>query len=127
MGGNSTKLRKYLVRGDEVKALQVGRERFCQRDCLLQFCQRYGDDTTHKRAFDVNASYGGEYDENTPLHYACQHAMLPLIRFDSLSTPSSMGVQDLPARLTRRCEQTECARTDMSAFIVSTSTACSIR
>ncbi|MEQ2290330.1 Ankyrin repeat and IBR domain-containing protein 1 [Ameca splendens] len=63
MGNTATKFRKALVSGDEALAWQL-----------------YEGNPQFRESLDPNASYGEQYQHNTPLHYACRHAMTRLLR-----------------------------------------------
>ncbi|XP_061677202.1 ankyrin repeat and IBR domain-containing protein 1-like [Syngnathoides biaculeatus] len=80
MGNTATKFRKALVGGDEALAWQLyeGNPQF--RECL-----------------DPNASYGEQYQHNTPLHYVCRHAMTRLLRsflFGKEGNPNKRNVHN---------------------------------
>uniref|UniRef100_A0A667WTR6 Ankyrin repeat and IBR domain-containing protein 1 n=1 Tax=Myripristis murdjan TaxID=586833 RepID=A0A667WTR6_9TELE len=63
MGNTATKFRKALVSGDEALAWQL-----------------YEGNPQFREGLDPNASYGEQYQHNTPLHYVCRHAMTRLLR-----------------------------------------------
>lgn len=63
MGNSSAKFRKHLQRGDEF--------------AVMQLYERHSD---VRKSLDANASYGDHYAHNTPLHFACQHAMKFMIK-----------------------------------------------
>lgn len=63
MGNTATKFRKALVGGDEGLAWQL-----------------YEGNPQFREGLDPNASYGEQYQHNTPLHYVCRHAMTRLLR-----------------------------------------------
>lgn len=63
MGNTATKFRKAVVGGDEALAWQL-----------------YEGNPQFREGLDPNASYGEQYQHNTPLHYVCRHAMTRLLR-----------------------------------------------
>uniref|UniRef100_A0A3Q2QQE4 Ankyrin repeat and IBR domain-containing protein 1 n=1 Tax=Fundulus heteroclitus TaxID=8078 RepID=A0A3Q2QQE4_FUNHE len=80
MGNTATKFRKALVSGDEALAWQL-------YDCNPQF----------RDGLDPNASYGEQYQHNTPLHYVCRHAMTRLLRsflFSKEGNPNKRNVHN---------------------------------
>lgn len=64
MGNTATKFRKALVGGDEALAWQL-----------------YEGNPQFRDGLDPNASYGEQYQHNTPMHYVCRHAMTRLLRY----------------------------------------------
>ncbi|KAM3596613.1 uncharacterized protein V6R79_017975 [Siganus canaliculatus] len=80
MGNTATKFRKALVSGDEALAWQL-------YEGSLQF----------RDGLDPNASYGEQYQHNTPLHYVCRHAMTRLLRsflFSKEGNPNKRNVHN---------------------------------
>ncbi|XP_077599849.1 ankyrin repeat and IBR domain-containing protein 1-like isoform X2 [Stigmatopora nigra] len=63
MGNTATKFRKALAGGDEALAWQL-----------------YEGNPQFRDGLDPNASYGEQYQHNTPLHYVCRHAMTRMLR-----------------------------------------------
>ncbi|XP_043994420.1 ankyrin repeat and IBR domain-containing protein 1-like isoform X1 [Gambusia affinis] len=80
MGNTATKFRKALVSGDEVLAWQL-----------------YEGNPQFRDSLDPNASYGEQYQHNTPLHYVCRHAMTRLLRsflFSKEGNPNKRNVHN---------------------------------
>ncbi|XP_068603387.1 ankyrin repeat and IBR domain-containing protein 1-like [Brachionichthys hirsutus] len=80
MGNTATKFRKALVGGDEVLAWQL-----------------YEGNPQFREGLDPNASYGEQYQHNTPLHYVCRHAMTRLLRsflFSKEGNPNKRNVHN---------------------------------
>ncbi|MED6239582.1 Ankyrin repeat and IBR domain-containing protein 1, partial [Ataeniobius toweri] len=80
MGNTATKFRKALVSGDEALAWQL-----------------YEGNPQFRESLDPNASYGEQYQHNTPLHYACRHAMTRLLRsflFSKEGNPNKRNVHN---------------------------------
>ncbi|XP_077363434.1 ankyrin repeat and IBR domain-containing protein 1-like isoform X2 [Festucalex cinctus] len=80
MGNAATKFRKALVGGDEALAWQL-----------------YEGNPQFRDGLDPNASYGEQYQHNTPLHYACRHAMTRLLRsflFSKEGNPNKRNVRN---------------------------------
>ncbi|KAG7270215.1 hypothetical protein CRUP_035947, partial [Coryphaenoides rupestris] len=73
MGNTATKFRKAVVSGDEALAWQL-----------------YEGNPQFREGLDPNASYGEQYQHNTPLHYVCRHAMTRLLRSSAASLPAQM-------------------------------------
>ncbi|KAM9384296.1 ankyrin repeat and IBR domain-containing protein 1-like isoform 2-T2 [Pholidichthys leucotaenia] len=80
MGNTATKFRKALVNGDEALAWQL-----------------YEGNPQFRDGLDPNASYGEQYQHNTPLHYVCRHAMTRLLRsflFSKEGNPNKRNVHN---------------------------------
>ncbi|XP_019730761.1 ankyrin repeat and IBR domain-containing protein 1 [Hippocampus comes] len=80
MGNAATKFRKALVGGDEALAWQL-----------------YEGNPQFRDGLDPNASYGEQYQHNTPLHYVCRHAMTRLLRsflFSKEGNPNKRNVHN---------------------------------
>uniref|UniRef100_A0A3P8SYU3 Ankyrin repeat and IBR domain-containing protein 1 n=1 Tax=Amphiprion percula TaxID=161767 RepID=A0A3P8SYU3_AMPPE len=80
MGNTATKFRKALVSGDEALAWQL-----------------YEGNPQFRDGLDPNASYGEQYQHNTPLHYVCRHAMTRLLRsflFSKEGNPNKRNVHN---------------------------------
>ncbi|XP_045914261.1 ankyrin repeat and IBR domain-containing protein 1-like isoform X2 [Micropterus dolomieu] len=80
MGNTATKFRKALVGGDEALAWQL-----------------YEGNPQFREGLDPNASYGEQYQHNTPLHYVCRHAMTRLLRsflFSKEGNPNKRNVHN---------------------------------
>ncbi|CAF99375.1 unnamed protein product [Tetraodon nigroviridis] len=80
MGNTATKFRKALVGGDEGLAWQL-----------------YEGNPQFREGLDPNASYGEQYQHNTPLHYVCRHAMTRLLRsflFSKEGNPNKRNVHN---------------------------------
>ncbi|KAM9776852.1 ankyrin repeat and IBR domain-containing protein 1 [Syngnathus typhle] len=80
MGNAATKFRKALVGGDEALAWQL-----------------YEGNPQFRDGLDPNASYGEQYQHNTPLHYACRHSMTRLLRsflFSKEGNPNKRNVRN---------------------------------
>ncbi|XP_068188533.1 ankyrin repeat and IBR domain-containing protein 1-like [Antennarius striatus] len=80
MGNTATKFRKALVGGDEILAWQL-----------------YEGNPQFREGLDPNASYGEQYQHNTPLHYVCRHAMTRLLRsflFSKEGNPNKRNVHN---------------------------------
>uniref|UniRef100_A0A671UIF4 Ankyrin repeat and IBR domain-containing protein 1 n=1 Tax=Sparus aurata TaxID=8175 RepID=A0A671UIF4_SPAAU len=80
MGNTATKFRKALVGGDEALAWQL-----------------YEGNPQFRDGLDPNASYGEQYQHNTPLHYVCRHAMTRLLRsflFSKEGNPNKRNVHN---------------------------------
>ncbi|XP_075995697.1 ankyrin repeat and IBR domain-containing protein 1-like isoform X2 [Genypterus blacodes] len=80
MGNTATKFRKSLVSGDEALAWQL-----------------YEGNPQFRDGLDPNASYGEQYQHNTPLHYVCRHAMTRLLRsflFSKEGNPNKRNVHN---------------------------------
>uniref|UniRef100_A0A1A8NSM8 Ankyrin repeat and IBR domain-containing protein 1 n=1 Tax=Nothobranchius rachovii TaxID=451742 RepID=A0A1A8NSM8_9TELE len=80
MGNTATKFRKALVSGDEALAWQL-----------------YEGNPQFRDSLDPNASYGEQYQHNTPLHYVCRHAMTRLLRsflFSKEGNPNKRNVHN---------------------------------
>ncbi|XP_071757631.1 ankyrin repeat and IBR domain-containing protein 1-like [Centroberyx gerrardi] len=80
MGNTATKFRKALVSGDEALAWQL-----------------YEGNPQFREGLDPNASYGEQYQHNTPLHYVCRHAMTRLLRsflFSKEGNPNKRNVHN---------------------------------
>ncbi|KAM3857993.1 ankyrin repeat and IBR domain-containing protein 1-like [Diretmus argenteus] len=80
MGNTATKFRKALVSGDESLAWQL-----------------YEGNPQFREGLDPNASYGEQYQHNTPLHYVCRHAMTRLLRsflFNKEGNPNKRNVHN---------------------------------
>ncbi|XP_061521155.1 ankyrin repeat and IBR domain-containing protein 1 isoform X2 [Phycodurus eques] len=80
MGNTATKFRKALVGGDEALAWQL-----------------YEGNPQFRDGLDPNASYGEQYQHNTPLHYVCRHGMTRLLRsflFSKEGNPNKRNVHN---------------------------------
>ncbi|XP_068431776.1 ankyrin repeat and IBR domain-containing protein 1-like isoform X2 [Clinocottus analis] len=80
MGNTATKFRKALVGGDEALAWQL-----------------YEGNPQFRDSLDPNASYGEQYQHNTPLHYVCRYAMTRLLRsflFSKEGNPNKRNVHN---------------------------------
>ncbi|XP_037831498.1 ankyrin repeat and IBR domain-containing protein 1 isoform X2 [Kryptolebias marmoratus] len=80
MGNAATKFRKALVSGDEALSWQL-----------------YEGNPQFRDGLDPNASYGEQYQHNTPLHYVCRHAMTRLLRsflFSKEGNPNKRNVHN---------------------------------
>nr|XP_061787267.1 ankyrin repeat and IBR domain-containing protein 1-like isoform X2 [Nerophis lumbriciformis] len=80
MGNTASKFRKALVGGDEALAWQL-----------------YEGNPQFRDGLDPNASYGEQYQHNTPLHYVCRHAMTRLLRcflFSKEGNPNKRNVHN---------------------------------
>uniref|UniRef100_A0A3B4FV06 Uncharacterized protein n=1 Tax=Pundamilia nyererei TaxID=303518 RepID=A0A3B4FV06_9CICH len=80
MGNTATKFRKSLVNGDEALAWQL-----------------YEGNPQFRDGLDPNASYGEQYQHNTPMHYVCRHAMTRLLRsflFSKEGNPNKRNVHN---------------------------------
>ncbi|KAM6899830.1 ankyrin repeat and IBR domain-containing protein 1-like isoform 2-T2 [Xenentodon cancila] len=80
MGNTATKFRKSLVSGDEALAWQL-----------------YEGNPQFRDSLDPNASYGEQYQHNTPMHYVCRHAMTRLLRsflFSKEGNPNKRNVHN---------------------------------
>uniref|UniRef100_A0A3Q3EA76 Ankyrin repeat and IBR domain-containing protein 1 n=1 Tax=Labrus bergylta TaxID=56723 RepID=A0A3Q3EA76_9LABR len=80
MGNTATKFRKALVGGDEALAWQL-----------------YEGNPQFREGLDPNASYGEQYQHNTPLHYVCRHAMTRLLRsflFSKEGNPNKRNIHN---------------------------------
>ncbi|XP_056154424.1 ankyrin repeat and IBR domain-containing protein 1-like isoform X2 [Lampris incognitus] len=80
MGNTATKFRKAVVSGDEALAWQL-----------------YEGNPQFRDGLDPNASYGEQYQHNTPLHYVCRHAMTRLLRsflFSKEGNPNKRNVHN---------------------------------
>uniref|UniRef100_A0A3Q0RVM7 Ankyrin repeat and IBR domain-containing protein 1 n=1 Tax=Amphilophus citrinellus TaxID=61819 RepID=A0A3Q0RVM7_AMPCI len=80
MGNTATKFRKALVNGDEALAWQL-----------------YEGNPQFRDGLDPNASYGEQYQHNTPMHYVCRHAMTRLLRsflFSKEGNPNKRNVHN---------------------------------
>ncbi|XP_057683685.1 ankyrin repeat and IBR domain-containing protein 1-like isoform X2 [Corythoichthys intestinalis] len=80
MGNTATKFRKALAGGDEALAWQL-----------------YEGNPQFRDGLDPNASYGEQYQHNTPLHYVCRHAMTRMLRsflFSKEGNPNKRNVHN---------------------------------
>ncbi|XP_061598468.1 ankyrin repeat and IBR domain-containing protein 1-like isoform X2 [Cololabis saira] len=80
MGNTATKFRKSLVSGDEALSWQL-----------------YEGNPQFRDSLDPNASYGEQYQHNTPMHYVCRHAMTRLLRsflFSKEGNPNKRNVHN---------------------------------